>query len=291
MTRGIYIVANDRVIEQAIALVNSIRLYEPNLPILLIPFNQQYQQVATILKTKHQVELFPDLQFIETFTSRVGAIFPPDFLNLPNKMRKLVQWFGPLEEFLYIDTDIIVFKPLTEILDYLQEYEFLCCDYHHKNKKLQDIFSPLVEEQNIFNHQELNDVFNSGFWASRQGIFTENQLYQLLEECAKHREYFDFSSKTTDQPILNYLILKTTKKRINLTKNLQKEPGSWAGSNHFLNKNYILYDQEKRLRYLHWAGIAIKPGCPYWDIWKHYRYLDESSPKLWRNLRRFLGRK
>ena len=27
-------------------------------------------------------------------------------------MRKLVSWFGPLEEFIYIDTDIIVFEDI-----------------------------------------------------------------------------------------------------------------------------------------------------------------------------------
>ncbi|TVQ42738.1 MAG: methionine synthase [Gloeocapsa sp. DLM2.Bin57] len=291
MTRGIYIVANDRVVEQAITLVNSIRLYDPDLPIILIPFNQEYQQVAKTLQTKHRVELFPDLQLIETFTTQVATIFPADFLNLPNKMRKFVQWFGPLEEFIYIDTDIVVFQPLSTILDYLTEYNFLCCDYHHKSKRLQDIFSPLVEEQNIFNSTELRDVFNSGFWASQQGLFSEDELYQLLEECAQHPEYFDFSSKTTDQPILNYVILKSTKKKINLTKNNPKEPGSWAGSTHFVNKDYILYDQEKRLRYLHWAGIAIKPGCPYWHIWKHYRYLGESFPKQWWNITKYLSLK
>jgi hypothetical protein len=29
------------------------------------------------------------------------------------------------------------------------------------------------------------------------------------------------------------------------------------------------------LQYLHWAGMKIQPGCPYWDIWEHYRYLNE----------------
>ncbi|NEQ17342.1 MAG: methionine synthase, partial [Moorea sp. SIO3E2] len=33
------------------------------------------------------------------------------------------------------------------------------------------------------------------------------------------------------------------------------------------------------LQYLHWAGIRIQPGCPYWDIWKHYRYLNEPMPE------------
>ena len=278
MTSGIYIVANDRVKENAIALLNSIRYYDPNVPVFLIPFNEQYKNVAAILKEKHNVELFPNLDFVDKFTNQVAEIFDRDFLALPNKMRKFVQWFGPLQKFLYIDTDIIVFEKIAAVLDHLDKFEFLCCDYHYKSRKLADIFSPVVKEQGIFTEQELEDVFNSGFWASKKDIFSESELYQLLKECAQHREYFDFSQKTTDQPILNYIILKSTEKRLNLVKLSAGEPGSWAGSKHFQEKNHILYDGEQKLRYLHWAGTPMRRGGPYRELWEYYRYLGESKP-------------
>ncbi|MGB8688679.1 MAG: hypothetical protein WCD53_15280, partial [Microcoleus sp.] len=49
LNRGIYIVANDQVMESAIALLNSIRLYNCQVPIFLIPFDENYQQVAAAL--------------------------------------------------------------------------------------------------------------------------------------------------------------------------------------------------------------------------------------------------
>ncbi|NES87239.1 MAG: methionine synthase, partial [Moorea sp. SIO2B7] len=277
MTRGIYIVANDKVIDNAIALLNSIRYYDPDVPVFLIPFDEQYTNVASILKQRHKVELFPDLYFVDKFTSKVGEIFERDFLALPNKMRKFVQWFGPLDDFLYIDTDIIVFEQIAKVLDYLSKYEFICCDYHYKGKKLGDIFSPLVKEQEIFSDEQLEDVFNSGFWASKKSIIDESRMYELLRECSQHREYFDFSRKTTDQPILNYIILKSTKKRLNMVKISDKEAGSWAGSKHFQEKDHILYDGGKPLKYLHWAGTPMKPGGPYRELWEYYRYLGETK--------------
>ena len=39
MNRGIYIVGNDRVVENAIALLNSIRSYDPEVLVFLIPFS------------------------------------------------------------------------------------------------------------------------------------------------------------------------------------------------------------------------------------------------------------
>lgn len=288
MTRGIYIVGNDRVMENAIALLNSIRCYNPEVPIFLIPFNADYQKIAATLSTLHGVQLFPNLEFIEQFTLKIAEIFDRNFLALPNKMRKLAAWFGPLDEFIYIDTDIIVFEDIASNLSRLSEVDFFCCDYHHASEKLRNVFSPLVKEQNIFTNEQLQDVFNSGFWGSRKGTIAEQQMYDILKECSEHKEYFDFTQNVTDQPILNYLILKLISKRYNLVRTTEKEPGSWAGSKHFQEKDYILYDKGKRLKYLHWAGIPIKAGSPYWNLWKHYRYLhEEKYPLIQRLFRRF----
>jgi hypothetical protein len=293
MARGIYLVANDKVMENAIALLNSIRHYDPEVRVCLVPFDENYQKVAATL-AKQGVEIFPDLEFINNFTNKITEIFDRDFLVLPNKMRKFVLWFGPFDQFLYLDTDIIVFEKIVNVLEYLADFEFICCDYHFKNRRIADIFSPLVLENKIFTEVELQDLFNSGFWASKKGVFSEEALYKLLKECAQHREYFDFSAKTTDQPILNYVILKSTKNRLNLVKCSEKEPGSWAGSKHFEQKDNILYDGDKPLRYLHWAGTPMVPGGAYREIWEYYRYLGETKPvttsltnkqqNWWRNL-------
>lgn len=287
--RGIYIVANDRVMENAIALLNSIRCYNQDIPIFLIPFNQEYHQVADILGRLHGVKLFPNLELVENFTQQVGEIFDRDFLKLPNKMRKLVAWFGPLDEFLYIDTDIIVFEDIAANLDKLSEVDFFCCDYHYFGQKLRNIFSPVVLKQNIFSETELEDVFNSGFWASKKGSITLEQMYDILRDCSQHREYFDFTQGVTDQPILNYMVLKLIPKRGNLVKIPGGGPGSWGGSTHFKEKDHVLYDKGKRLQYIHWAGTPMKPGGSYWNIWEYYRYQHEGKPAWQRKLNRILS--
>jgi lipopolysaccharide biosynthesis glycosyltransferase len=293
MNRGIYIVANDKVLDNAIALLNSIRYYDKDVTVYLIPFNDNYHQVAAKLGTLHNVKIFPDLELVETFTQKISEIFDRDFLALPNKMRKLVVWFGPLDEFLYIDTDIVVFEKIVDNLDKLSESDFFCCDYHHANDKLRNIFSPLVKEQNIFTENQLENVFNSGFWGSKKGAITQKQMIETLQECAKHREYFDFSEGVTDQPILNYLVLTLITKCGNLVKIPGGGPGSWGGSSNFQAQDYILYDKGKQLKYVHWAGIKMKPGSPYWQLWQHYRYLHEGKlafiAKLTRRLFPFIA--
>ena len=218
--RGVYIVANDKVGENAIALMSSLRLRDPDIPVFLIPFNDDHKQVAQQLADLYNVQLFPDL----------------DFLNA------------------------------------------LWCDYHY-TRGLEDVFSEVAPQQNIFDAEALKDVFNSGLWGSRKSALSLEQLYDILSTCAAHKEYFDFSSGCTDQPIMNYLVLKAMPRRLNIVKANPGEPGSWGGTPHFERRDDVLFDGDKPLRYLHWAGTPMRAGGPYRNLWTHYRYLNDPEGK------------
>jgi len=276
MKKGIYITANDKVMDYAIACLNSIRLYDPEIPIVLIPYDENYQLIAQKLQTDYGVEIYPDLEFIDRLSKRLQEIFGGNFFARPNQFRKQACWFGPFEKFLYIDTDVVVFSKISRYLDVLDSCDFMCYDYQHKGG-IKNVFSQVVLDKNVFSQEELQDIFNGGFWASKRSLITEQDLYEVFQECAHHPEYFDFSQKTSDQPIINYMILKRLSKRINLVRLDGKGPGSWAGTPHFEGDGMQLFDPAagKPLDYLHWAGIRIQAGCPYWDIWLKYRYLND----------------
>ena len=279
MNRGIYITANDKVIDQAIALLNSIRLYDPNTPVVMIPYDDQYQAVAEVLTESYGVKIYEDLQFIDRLSNKLHQIFGNNFFARPNQFRKQACWFGSFDEFLYIDTDIVVFEKIIDNLNYLSEYDFICCDYQHMGG-IKNVFNTKILDDSIFSNSEIKDIFNGGFWASKKSLISEQQLYDTFAECASHTEYFDFSQKTSDQPIINYMILKRISRRFNIVRRPGGAPGNWAGSSQFQSQGNILFDPNvnQPLQYLHWAGIKIQPGCPYWDIWEHYRYLNTSKP-------------
>lgn len=279
MSRGIYITANDRAIDQTIALLNSIRYYDRETPIVLIPYDENYQNIFQIINQKYGVTVYPNLELVDRLSAQLHQTFGNHFFARSNQFRKQACWFGEFDEFLYIDTDIVVFEKIIDNLNYFSDYDFLCCDYQH-NGGIQNVFTSKVIEDKIFTERELQDVFNGGWWASKKSLISENLLYQTFAECAAHPEYFDFSQKTSDQPILNYTILKQIDRRFNLVRRPGGCPGNWAGSPHFVREGHQLIDPKigQVLPYLHWAGIRIQPGCPYWDIWEHYRYLNEPKP-------------
>lgn len=279
-TRGIYITANDKVIDHAIACLNSIRAHDPSIPIMLIPYNDDYHQVAEVLGRDYGVEVYPDLDFIRRLSENLHAIFGQGFFARPNQFRKQACWFGPFDRFLYIDTDVVVFSAIAKVLDHLDTYDFISYDYQHRGG-IRNVFAPAIIEQGVFTATELEDLFNCGFWGSKKGLVSEQDLYDTFAECAAHPNYFDFSEKTSDQPIINYLILKRMARRFNLVRQPGGGPGNWAGSPHFVHQGMALSDPNvnKPLDYLHWAGYRIQPGCPYWDIWAYYRYLRDPASR------------
>lgn len=279
MSRGIYIIANDKVTEQAIALLNSIRAFDSDTPVVMIPYDDNYHAIAQCLGESYGVKVYEDLEFIDRLSKRLQQTFGEKFFARPNQFRKQACWFGPFDEFLYIDTDIVVFEKIIDNLNYLSDYDFICCDYQHTSG-VKNVFTPQVLEDGIFTELELQDIFNGGFWASKKNLVSEQELYDTFAECAAHPEYFDFSQKTSDQPIINYMLLKRIPRRFNIIRRPGKAPGNWAGSQHFQYQGNLLIDPKvnQPLQYLHWAGIRIQPGCPYWDIWKHYRYLNSTEP-------------
>lgn len=176
MTRGIYFMANDRVLDYAIALVNSIRAFDTQTPIVMIPYSKPYTAAAKTLTRLPGVELYDDRRRLQRLMRQVRRIFGPYFFPRPENFRKQFCWFGPFDEFLYLDADIIVFDRVIDMLASLSECDFLCYSDQHLGG-ITHVFSPKVIEDRVFTTAELQDVFNAGFWASRKGLFSEASLY------------------------------------------------------------------------------------------------------------------
>jgi hypothetical protein len=280
MNRGIYITANDKVTDHAIALLNSIRLHDLETPVVMIPYDDNYHNIADILSQHYGVKVYEDLDFIDRLSHKLYEVFGNKFFARPNQLRKQACWFGSFEEFLYIDTDIVVFERIIDNLNYLSKVDFICCDYQHLGG-IKNVFTSKVLEEKVFTENEVKDIFNGGFWGSKKNLVSEQDLYDTFAECAAHPEYFDFSQKTSDQPIINYMLLKRIPLRFNIVRREGKAPGNWGGTPHFQTQGNILIDPSvnQPLQYLHWAGIRIEPGCPYWEIWEYYRNLNPDLPK------------
>lgn len=297
MIRGIYLLANDKVLDNVITLLNSIRCHDTTTPVLIIPYDQNHQVLQSFIKQFKAVEIYDNYDFLENLMTTVNRVWNDVSKDHRiNMLKKFGCWFGPFDEFLYIDTDIVVFDPIINLLDAMEGYNFLSYDYQRKTG-IQDIFNDEILEKKVISSEQIDLVFNAGFFGSRKSSLSEKKLFSLIHETKQYANCFIWDYY--DQGILNYWVIRHDIKQINYTKTDINVPGNWAGSDYRM-ENYQLFNQAtgKSLSYLHWAGHNIFPGCRYWEVWNYYRHLNPSIPPyvppqksditLWQSLKQLL---
>jgi hypothetical protein len=300
MTDGIYILGNDIVYEQLVALLNSI---EANIgkdyPICILPYDHQLDRVREEIKNRSNVEIFADttvIQLWDNFVEEVWKAHPYAFQTWQEKginaiyrhgtHRRFCAFDGPFDRFIYFDADILVLNSLDYIFQQLDQSDFVVYDFqytdptHVYNTESQQLL-------NIFSQARINsEIFCSGMYATKKGIFDEEKRNHLLSKL-RDKDAEVLYINAPDQTILNYMVMRSGISNWNFSRYLPEEKvtGCCVTSSHFQEKNYLLYDKEVRLTYLHYIGLSSKlfsRVCegenitfPYRDIFLHYRYLYE----------------
>lgn len=271
MVDGIYILANTTVTRLAMGLMNSIRRHDPDVPVMLIPYDEQAGPVARILARSFGVRPFPDIEWLDEMHRRILSFFPSGLFLKSGKLRKFACWFGPFDRFLYLDCDLVVFDRVIGAVNYLDRADFLWCDYQYRLSS--DFFAwPSAFEAGIYEPVHREKFFNTGFFASRKGLFDEAWLYQRMAELAQVHRHFPFNKGLTDQPMLNYLVLKHIPRHLNLVTVDGWRANAYPAGKFRVEPDFTLFDPEagERHRYLHWSGYHVCPEAPYWDVWQHY---------------------
>lgn len=271
-SRGIYILANDRVIDDTLALLESLKRHSPNYPIRLIPYDDNYKTLMQTVRSRYAIELFVDQDKFEQFERYSWAI-----LNKRAPMlRKYACWFGPFDAFIYIDTDIVVFQDQKDVFELLETYDIVYCGSGRK-LGIKNVFTEKVFERNLFSKQDIDDLFNAGFFASKKGVLTYNQLIALFEEAIKVSDIF--YPKLQDQPLFNYVVLKSISKRANLRELTPTTiSDAWAGVKGLAVKNDKIFKRDGTpLRHIHWAGQKPIANRSYVSVWLKYRYPGKAN--------------
>ena len=277
--RGIYIVANDRVFDNTIALLNSIKAHSPNLRIALIPYSAEYEKLLEYTRGEYGVELHADLAAIdgvmsETYEAWCGPDSPPS--QGIKLMNKFGCWFGQFDEFLYIDTDIVVFRDLEPYFEHFQTADFIHNDYQ-SNTGIEFVFKQPILDDGVIGAADVKRIFNAGFFGSKRSAMTRESLRDMLQDSAAHPQYF--YPRYLDQCLLNYWVQRSKVSVLNIAKTPAEGAGSWAGSSRFEKRDGRLFDPnaDRPVSYLHWAGFPIDPDAPYWEEWLYYRRLRDES--------------
>ena len=286
--------ANDRVYDQVVALLNSIEaILGPETPVCVYPFDEQTQKLAAEIAKRANVMLYEEQESIERWDQFMQGARPDKLnrgLRLYGAHRRFCAFDGPFDQFIYMDADTLVMNSLDFVFNKLAEYDCVVYDFQFKDPKyVYDIDSPKLLE--VFAPQRIYDeIFCSGFYASKRGMFSQEQRDWLIANL-EAGESAVFKPGGHDQPVVNYMFMRSGYSIYNFAHHLptSERTGCCVTSAHFEERDRILYDKGKRLTYLHYIGIspdipaAVCAGenieFPYRDIFLHYRYLHQPEKR------------
>lgn len=304
--RGVYILANDVVLDQLIALINSLEEnVSADLPICVVPYDDNTSHARAATKEYSQVEWFNDAEILakwENFSTQIWKAHPTAFddwaargimgVGRMGMHRRFCCFDGPFEEFIYLDADILAMNSFDLLFDSLASHDFVTYDFQYKDlSHVYDVNAPNLTD--VFAQNRLDtEIFCAGLYASKKGVFTDEMLDDLLARLqAGDADILYFNGP--DQAILNYMVMKSGLRAMNLSRTLpaEKRTGCCVTSSHFVEKDHVLFDHNQQLIYLHYIGIKsrfFRQICtgenivfPYRDLFLYYRYLrDGEAPKL-----------
>jgi hypothetical protein len=270
---GVYFSANDKVYNWVIAFLNSFRAFNPDLRLILIPFNEDCDLLLQ-LRSQYNFEVYIDPSFARL--EAIGKDF--ELGHTPTGhywFRRYAAFWGDLDRFMYLDARQVVLADLTPLITALDEFNF---EFLYYDCAINQVYEAGEFLQQLL-RQGKGRGFNSGRWASRKGLFSLEVFEQLANEALKSRN--QLNPRNTDQAFINYCC---DMKPVVYGHFAEVIGGicqnSWArqsGDIYQENGKYYLWDyggldHKKQLVLLHWAGYQLSDPIPHRDLLLLFRY-------------------
>lgn len=269
--KGVYFLANDKVLDWALAFLQSFRRFNPTLELYLIPFDAAIEQLL-VYQSPYQFKVFEDEGFERL--EKIGQDFELGHSPYgPNWFRRYAAFWGPLDHFLYLDTRHVVLHQLDDFLDAPLNYDL---DLVHYDCALDQVYEPGKLRTDLLK-KNLGRGFLSGIWASKKGIFTLEELEKMGQKAMQIRN--QLNPRNTDQAFLNYCCDCKPLQYAHIAELLgQICHHAWAGQRGRVykeNDKYYLWDyggldHKKQLILMHWAGIPLHRFMPQSHIFGEF---------------------
>ncbi|MEA5575632.1 Npun_R2821/Npun_R2822 family protein [Anabaena sp. UHCC 0451] len=304
---GIYTLANDVVYDQLLALLNSIeKNISTDIPVCIIPYDDKLDKVKQEIDSRANVTLFDNVDSIarwESFAHQVWQHHPGaktskiarNWWSSGHLQRKMCVFDGLFDRFIFCDADSLAMKSFDNIFEKLNNYDFIFDDWiHTKDKTKVPLNIPLLENQNLFTEKDIRPRLHcSDFFASKRGLFAEQELLELQNLLVKKKEVEWLTAWWDDAHLFNYLTFKSNRPLFNFTLSDQGEDrtGNCAISDPFVNIDNVVYNEEglkpiHRLHYMNYPSINFTRLCQgedvnvrYQDVFLYYRFLKNPGQK------------
>lgn len=278
MTKGVYFSANDVVYPWAVGFLNSFRTYNKELKLVLIPFNEDSVKLRK-MACKYDFDIY---ECHESFSrlENIGNDFELGYCTMGKYwFRRYASFWGPLDQFIYLDARMLVLRDLSFYIDALDKYKL---DLLHYDTVLNQVYEDGSLKEEFLKNRYARG-FLSGIWASRKGLFNIGKFESLAKQALMSRA--QMNERNTDQAFFNFCC---DRERIHyghiaeyygnmVTSGWAGQPGTPYLADDWRMWHYGGLDHKKQLVLLHWAGYPLKPWVPHYFLLKRYGVVSKWS--------------
>jgi hypothetical protein len=280
LKRGVYFLANDVVLDQAIAFLNSFRTYNPSISLCLIPFADDIEQLRR-LAPRYDFSIWSDLTILQQCDD-ISRVFHGRTIG---QYRKLAAWEGRYDEFVYIDTDTVVLEDVDFAFEHLSQFDFVTS--HSNDPYIRKwVWKDSIYGAKALTPEQISFAANTGFITSRRGCLTVDKVLDRLPKAVELAEHMELIC--VEQPLLNYLMV-TSGMRYSSLGEISRHTGRldipyerWGGEPALVVQGgRVLWPDVPPTLLVHWAGEWQRAReenqpIPHLGLWEFYRNMQEA---------------
>ncbi|HET6374547.1 MAG TPA: hypothetical protein VFF88_00725 [Methylocella sp.] len=256
-------IANDKIIDWLLPFLESYAATNKATPLYIIPYDDN------ISLTRRAADIYgveiaePDSAELDALAKRLYPLFP----GHRRRLRKFLSLALPLDEVIYLDVDIILFRDFSEMFGRLEagKRDLVVAsptkDYVYNRKREQYDFLRSVI------------LFNDGFFLTSKDILSLNHFYKVIDENEAVFHAVRQRGMLFAQPLTNFVA-----HRLGLKISPLRECIPGASGESFYKAKGVTFDAEgpldvfgDKIYFAHWAGAVSLPSRRVFDAaWRQY---------------------
>lgn len=272
---GMAIIANDKIINWLLPFLESYIATNTATPLYLIPYddNTELTRRAADLYGVHFTE--PDSTELDALAKRLYPLFP----GYRRRLRKFLCLALPLDEVIYLDVDIILFRDFYEMFGRLEagQTDFIVAapttEYVYNKKREQFDFLRSVM------------LFNDGFFVASKDILSLKDFYEVIDQNEAAFHAVRQRGMLFAQPVTNFV---AHRKGLKIKSLRECVPG--ASGESFYKAEGVTFDAEgprdvfgDKIYFAHWAGAVNLPSRRVFDTaWR--KFSSQAAARMKQNM-------
>ena len=261
-SRGIAIVANDKVMHWLVAFLESWTRTNASLPVFLIPYDENVALTRRVAAAYGVTFADVDSVALDALSKR---LYPLGW-NKRNRLRKLLSLTLPLDEVIYFDVDILLFRDLAPTLGKLEPG---VTDFIVIARTDDYVYNDAARQLDYLRDATL---FNDGFFITAKSILSIEDFHTAMTEDEKTFDKVRQRGGLYAQPLVNFVVHR---KRLKIRPVFELVPGASPQSYHKAEgvsfREDGPYDREgEPIYFIHWPGVQKPSNLAFDGLWTEH---------------------